>query len=81
MDPSVRWEDWKEVCSCRAMDEAKNRIESAKTKTGLIVTANIIQQTYEAGKKVAGKRLCEKFKNKIWRFSAKIKLYNLSNGG
>lgn len=35
------------------VDEAKNRIESAKTKKGLVVTANIMQQTYETGKKVA----------------------------
>jgi hypothetical protein len=33
--------------------EAKGRIESAKTKTGLAVTANVIQKTYETGKKVA----------------------------
>lgn len=33
--------------------EAKERIASAKTKTGLKVTANIIQKTYETGKKVA----------------------------
>jgi copper oxidase (laccase) domain-containing protein len=34
------------------IDEAKNRIESAKAKTGLTVTASIIQKTYEIGKKV-----------------------------
>lgn len=33
--------------------EAKSRIESAKTKTGLTVTANVIQKTYETGKKIA----------------------------
>ena len=33
--------------------EAKCRIESAKTKTGLTVTADIIQKTYETGKKIA----------------------------
>ena len=33
------------------VDEAKNRIESAKTKTGLTVTAHIIQKTYKTGKK------------------------------
>jgi hypothetical protein len=33
--------------------EAKNRIESAKTKTGLTVTADIIKKTYVTGKKVA----------------------------
>jgi len=33
--------------------EAKCKIESAKTKTGLTVTADIIQKTYETGKKVA----------------------------
>jgi len=33
--------------------EAKCKIESAKTKTGLIVTSDIIQKTYETGKKVA----------------------------
>ena len=35
------------------IDEAKSRIESAKTKTGLTVTAGIIHKTYETGKKVA----------------------------
>ncbi len=35
------------------VDEAKSRIESAKTKTGLTVTAGIIQKTYETGRKVA----------------------------
>lgn len=35
------------------VDEAKSRIESAKTKTGLKVTANIIHKTYETGKKAA----------------------------
>lgn len=35
------------------IDEAKSRVESTKTKTGLIVTANIIQKTYEIGKKAA----------------------------
>lgn len=35
------------------VDEAINRIESAKTKTGLTVTANVIQKTYETGKKAA----------------------------
>ena len=35
------------------VDDAKNKIESAKTKAGLTVTANIIQKTYESGKKVA----------------------------
>jgi hypothetical protein len=35
------------------VDEAKNRIESAKTKTGLTVSADIIQKVYETGKKVA----------------------------
>ncbi len=35
------------------VDEAKSRIESTKTKTGLTVTANIIQKTYETGKKAA----------------------------
>lgn len=35
------------------LDEAKNRIESTKTKTGLTVTADIIHKTYETGKKVA----------------------------
>jgi hypothetical protein len=33
--------------------EAKSRIESTKTKTGLTVTANVIQKTYETGKKIA----------------------------
>jgi Rhodopirellula transposase DDE domain len=33
--------------------EAKCKIESAKTKTGLTVTADIIQKTYETGKTVA----------------------------
>lgn len=33
--------------------EVKCKIESAKTKTGLTVTADIIQKTYETGKKVA----------------------------
>lgn len=33
--------------------EAKCKIESAKTKTGLTVTADIIQKTYATGKKVA----------------------------
>jgi Rhodopirellula transposase DDE domain len=35
------------------VDEAKNKIGSTKTKTGLTVTAEIIQKTYETGKKVA----------------------------
>ena len=35
------------------LDEAKNRIGSTKTKTGLTVTADIIYTTYETGKKVA----------------------------
>lgn len=35
------------------IDEAKNRIECAKTRTGLTVTADIIQKTYMTGKKVA----------------------------
>lgn len=35
------------------VDEAINRIESAKTKTGLTVRANVIQKTYETGKKAA----------------------------
>jgi hypothetical protein len=33
--------------------EAKSKIESTKTKTGLTVTVDIIQKTYETGKKVA----------------------------
>jgi len=33
--------------------EAKSKIESAKTKTGLTVTSDIIQKAYETGKKVA----------------------------
>ena len=33
--------------------DAKSRIESAKTQTGLTVTANVIQKTYETGKKIA----------------------------
>lgn len=33
--------------------EAKSRIESAKTKTGLTVIADVIQKTYETGKKIA----------------------------
>lgn len=33
--------------------EAKDRIGAAETKTGLTVTADIIQKTYETGKKVA----------------------------
>jgi hypothetical protein len=35
------------------LGEAKNRIESTKTNTGLIVTAEIIHKTYKTGKKVA----------------------------
>lgn len=35
------------------LDEAKNRIGSTKTKTGLKVTADIIQKTYATGKKAA----------------------------
>ena len=35
------------------ISEAKSRIESAKTKTGLTVTADVIQKTYKTGKKVA----------------------------
>jgi hypothetical protein len=46
------------------VDEAKNRIESAKTKTGLTVTAEIIQKTYETGKKVA-KNFMENIKIKF----------------
>jgi len=44
--------------------EAKSRIESAKTKTGLTVTADIIQKTYEKGKKVA-KHFMENLKIKF----------------
>jgi Rhodopirellula transposase DDE domain len=33
--------------------EAKSRIQSAKTKTGLTVTVDVIQKTYQTGKKVA----------------------------
>jgi NH3-dependent NAD+ synthetase len=46
------------------LDEAKNRIESATTKTGLIVTANIIQKTYKKGKKV-GKDFMKNLKIKF----------------
>jgi hypothetical protein len=35
------------------VNDAKNKIEAAKTKTGLTVVADIIQKTYEKGKKVA----------------------------
>lgn len=35
------------------VNEAKDRIASAKTKAGLMVTADIIQKTYKTGKKVA----------------------------
>lgn len=35
------------------LEEAKQSIESAKTKTGLTVTAEVINKTYEKGKKVA----------------------------
>jgi hypothetical protein len=35
------------------VDDAKNKISSAKTKTGLTVVANVTQKTYEKGKKVA----------------------------
>lgn len=46
------------------LDEAKKRIESATTKTGLIVTANIIQKTYKKGKKV-GKDFMKNLKIKF----------------
>lgn len=35
------------------VDEAKQRIELAKTMTGLVVTADVIKKTYEKGKAVA----------------------------
>jgi hypothetical protein len=35
------------------VDDAKHKIESAKTKAGLTVTVDIIKKTYETGKKVA----------------------------
>ena len=46
------------------INEEKNRIESTKTKTGLKVTADIIQKTYETGKKVA-KNFMENMKIKF----------------
>jgi hypothetical protein len=42
-----------EGVSLNTIDEAKNKIESAKTKTGLTVAADVISKTYEKGKKVA----------------------------
>ena len=42
------------------VDEVKNKIETTRTKTGLTVTANIIQKTYASGKIVA-----KDFMNKI----------------
>ena len=44
--------------------EAKNKIESAKTKTGLTVVANIFEKTYEKGKEVA-KNFIESLKLKF----------------
>ena len=44
--------------------EAKNKIESAKTKTGLTVVANIFEKTYEKGKEVA-KHFIESLKLKF----------------
>jgi hypothetical protein len=35
------------------IDDAQNKIESAKTKTGLTVISNVIKNTYEKGKEVA----------------------------
>lgn len=35
------------------MDDAKSKIESIKTKTGLTVAVDIIKKTYEKGKEVA----------------------------
>lgn len=35
------------------VDEAKNKIQSAKTKSGLIVLTDVITKTYETGKEVA----------------------------
>lgn len=35
------------------VDDAKNKMASAKTKTGLTVVADVIQKTYEKGKKVS----------------------------
>lgn len=35
------------------VDEVKNKIESAKTKTGLTVVTGVIKKTYEKGKEVA----------------------------
>lgn len=37
----------------RTVEGAKNSIESAKTKTGLTVVADVIKKTYEKGKEVA----------------------------
>ena len=42
-----------EAVPLNTVAEAKFKIESAKTKTGLTVTADIIQKTYETGKKIA----------------------------
>jgi len=36
-----------------SVEEAKNKISSAKTKTGLSVVADIMKKTYETGKEVA----------------------------
>jgi hypothetical protein len=44
--------------------EAKNRIQSVKTKGGLKVTANIVKKTYETGKK-AGKDFLKTLKIKF----------------
>ncbi len=40
------------LCQLNTVAEAKYKIESTKTKTGLSVTADIIHKTYETGKKV-----------------------------
>ncbi len=51
--------------------EAKFRIESAKTKTGLTVTTDVIQKTYATGKKVA-KDLIKNIKIKFGEMVPKL---------
>jgi len=61
------------------VSEAKCRIESAKTKTGLTVTTDIIHKTYATGKKVA-KNLIKNIKIKFGELVPKLN-YTISPMG
>lgn len=57
------------------VDDVKNKIECAKTKTGLFVVADVIEKTYEKGKEVAKDfmdRIKIKFGNSLPRLNYTI---------